>query len=74
MFKMQIMWFLQLMSIQVKVVIYINIINIVEFVTCFDNELIFLYGFGTCHSIMIYLTWLGFFHVLVAQHVVLTLI
>jgi hypothetical protein len=43
--KMHITWFLQLMSIQVKVVIYINIVNIAEFVTCFDNELIFLYGF-----------------------------
>jgi hypothetical protein len=73
MFKMQIMWFLQLMSIQVKV-IYINIVNIVEFVTCFDNELIFLYGFGTCHFIMIDLTWLGFCHVLVAQHAILILI
>jgi hypothetical protein len=50
MLKMLIMWFLQLMCIQVKVVIYINI---VEFVTSFDNELIFLYGFGTCNSIMI---------------------
>ncbi len=68
------MWFLQLMSIQVKDVIYINIVNIVEFVTCLDNELIFLYGFGTCHAITIDLRWLGFCYVLGAQHVVLALI